>query len=173
MSYRTLVEKHVPDAAIDDALNFLLNCFLSSSIVYGSVYYDEDEVVELSKLLLDRGGSLCFKSRNRKISSIVALVELAKSYKSSITLSKLRPYMCCPLLYRSEINDVSIDPYQVIPLSCLAAKTITRPVESSEFPRTLRQFAGPIESCNLFSGETEVHDTGCASNLNYEFDPCL
>ena len=137
---RTLLDKYISDGALSEALNSLLNRFLRLNIEIGPRNFHAEEVVDLSKRLLDRGANLYFRNGNKRFSSIGALIEFTKNYERAETLSEICRHMCCPLLYQREIGEVIFDPYRVIPLSCLAAIKISRLEGISELPRDLRQF---------------------------------
>ena len=49
------------------------------------------------------------------MSSIGAVVELARITRGRVTLPKFRPYMCCLLLYRRDLKQKVLDPKQVGP----------------------------------------------------------
>ena len=133
--------KYIPDEKLDEALNWWLN--RERRLRFNPSPLDARRLVKNAKLLLDRGANLYSKDPDEARSSIRALVditELLQRWAVVVDLSKLSPYMCCPLLFRQGMREVIFDPHRVAPLSCLAARNLPHSKITLDLPRGLRLY---------------------------------
>ena len=136
----------IRDEGLSEALNYTTNALKRSFSRRNSAVYlqsNTDELFRFLELLLDRGANVFVKLPDQDTSSIAALIDLTTRVPNGdFHLSRLRPYMCCPLSYSHGSRRISVDfdSSRLAPLYCLAAGRILRSGKGLKLPQQLRSF---------------------------------